>query len=65
MFLIVLLAFFVLVAILSMLGLSADSRDLRPHLPIQAPGRQANASWSEDLAGTALPPYRRVRTHLP
>ncbi len=43
MFLIFLLAFVVLMGILSVLGLTADSRDLEPHPSIQAPRQQLNA----------------------
>jgi hypothetical protein len=59
MFVLVLLGVFLLVAVASVLGFTADSRDLRPHLPVQAGGEQA--TWTEQLAHTALPPYRHVR----
>ncbi len=68
MYAIVLLGLFVLLAIVSLFGRTADSRDLRPRLPVQTPGNQPDAPWSERLVHTALPPYsraRRVRTHRP
>jgi hypothetical protein len=57
----VLIALFLLVAMASLSGLTADSRDLRPRLPVQAGGEQPQPGWTEPLANTALPPYRRVR----
>jgi hypothetical protein len=61
MFALVLVGLFLLVAVTSLLGLTADSRDLRPRLPVQAGGEQPEPGWTERLADTALPPYRRVR----
>jgi hypothetical protein len=61
MFALVLVALFLLVAVTSLLGLTADSRDLRPRLPVQAGGEQPEPGWTERLADTALPPYGRVR----
>jgi hypothetical protein len=63
MYAIALLGLFVLLAIVSALGLTADSRDLRPHLPVQSRGNQPPPSTDEQFAHTALPPYRRLRTH--
>ena len=56
MFALALLGLFVLVAVASLLGFGADSRDLRPRLPVQARGDQPDAVWSEQLTHTALPP---------
>jgi hypothetical protein len=61
MFALVLLGLFLLVAVASLLGLSADSRDLRPRLPVQAGGEQPAPTWTEQLSHTALPPARHVR----
>ena len=61
MFALVLLGLFLLVAVASVLGFSADSRDLRPRLPVQAGGEQRYPTWAEQLTHTALPPYRHVR----
>ena len=61
MFALVLFGLFLLVAVASLLGFSADSRDLRPRLPVQAGGEQRDPGWTEQLAQTALPPYRHVR----
>jgi hypothetical protein len=61
MFTLLLIALFLLVAVASLLGLTADSRDLRPRLPVQAGGQQPEPGWTERLADTALPPYERVR----
>lgn len=61
MFALVLLGLFLLVAVASLLGFSADSRDLRPRLPVQARGDLHSPAWTEQLARTALPPYRHVR----
>jgi hypothetical protein len=63
MFALVLLGLFLLVAVASLLGLSADSRDLRPRLPVQAGGEQPTPAWTEQLAHTALPPARHVGLH--
>jgi hypothetical protein len=65
MFALVLLGLFVLLAIVSLLGFTADSRDLRPRLPVQAPGNQPDFPWLERVGRTALPPYPRLRTHRP
>jgi len=43
------------------LGLTADSRDLRPHIPVQARGSQPEMSWPERLVRTALPPHYSPR----
>jgi hypothetical protein len=61
MFVLVLISLFLLVAVASLLGLTADSRDLRPRLPVQAGGEQPEPGWTEPLANTALPPYGHVR----
>jgi hypothetical protein len=61
MFALVLLGLFLLVAVASLLGYGADSRDLRPRLPVQAGGEQRDSSWTEQLTHTALPPYRHLR----
>jgi hypothetical protein len=61
MFALVLLGLFLLVTVASLLGFSADSRDLRPRLPVQVGGEQPDPVWSEQLTRTALPPYRHVR----
>jgi hypothetical protein len=61
MFALVLLGLFLLVAVASLLGLTADSRDLRPRLPVQAAGEQPEPRSTDQLAHTALPPYRHVR----
>jgi len=61
MFTLLLIALFLLVAVASLLGLAADSRDLRPRLPVQARGEQPEPGWTEPLADTALPPYGHVR----
>jgi hypothetical protein len=63
MYAIALLGLFVLLAIVSALGLTADSRDLRPRLPVQAKGSQSEPRSDEQFAHTALPPYRRLRAH--
>jgi hypothetical protein len=65
MFALVLLGLFLLVAVASLLGLSADSRDLQPRLPVQAGGEQPTPPWTERLAHTALPPARHVRLRRP
>ena len=65
MFALLLLGLFVLLAIVSLVGLTADSRDLRPRLPVQAPGNQPDFSRQEQLARTALPPHPRARIHRP
>jgi hypothetical protein len=60
----VFLGVFVLLAIVSLLGFTADSRDLcRPRLPVQAPGNQPDFPFLERIGRTALPPYPRSRTH--
>jgi hypothetical protein len=61
MFDLVLLGLFLLVTVASLLGFTADSRDLQPRLPVQAGGKQRDRSWTEQLTHTALPPYRHVR----
>jgi hypothetical protein len=61
MFALVLISLFLLVAVASLLGLSADSRDLRPRRPVQASGEQPQPGWTERLADTALPPCGHVR----
>ena len=61
MFALVLVGLFLLVAVASLLGLTADSRDLRPRLPVQAGGEQPQPGWTEPLADAALPPYAHVR----
>ena len=61
MFALVLVCLFLLVAVASLLGLTADSRDLRPRLPVQAAGEQPEPGWTEPLTDTALPPYGHVR----
>jgi hypothetical protein len=58
MFALVLVALFLLVAVTSLLGLTADSRDLRPRLPVQAGGEQPEPGWTERLADTALTAVR-------
>jgi hypothetical protein len=65
MFLVVFLGLFVVLAVVSLLGLTADSRDLRPHNPLQSRDERREGPFVERLANTALPPYRRarVRTH--
>jgi hypothetical protein len=63
MFALALLGLFVLLAIISLVGLTADSRDLRPRLPVQAPGNQPELPRYERLGRTALPPYPRLWTH--
>ena len=60
MFAVVLLGLFLLLAIAGTLGLTADSRDLRPHLPIHAPGDQPQTAPTEQFAGAELPPHRRI-----
>ena len=61
MFIIALLALFVVLAVVSSLGLTADSRDLRPHNPLQSRDDRADGPWPERLANTALPPYPSAR----
>lgn len=61
MFLLVLLGIPVAVAIVSIAGLTADSRDLTPRLPLQTPGPLPESDRSENFANTALPPFRRAR----
>ncbi|HKF34488.1 MAG TPA: hypothetical protein VKB37_19180 [Jatrophihabitantaceae bacterium] len=61
MFALVLLGLFLLVAVASLLGFGADSRDLRPRLPVQSGGEQRDPSWTEQLTHTALPPHRHLR----
>jgi hypothetical protein len=61
MFALLLAAPLLLVAVASLLGLSADSRDLRPRRPVQARGEQPQPGWTEPRADTALPPYAHVR----
>ena len=60
MFAVVLLGLFLLLAVASMLGLTADSRDLRPQLPVHAPGDQPETPSTEQFVNTALPPYPRT-----
>lgn len=62
MLLLVLLGVFVVVAILSIFGMTADSRDLRPRLPLQARGLRPENDRPESFSHTALPPFRRART---
>jgi asparagine synthetase A len=61
MFIIALLALFVLLAVVSSLGLTADSRDLRPHNSLQSHDDRADLAWTDNLSNTALPPYPRAR----
>jgi len=63
MFAVVLLGLFLFLSVVSVLGHTADSRDLRPHRPVQTPGNEPDAPWAEHFVNTALPPYRRVGTH--
>jgi hypothetical protein len=63
MYAIVFLAFFVLIAVVSLFGWTADSRDLSPRLPLQAPGQQPDARSQEPVTRTALPPQPRWRAH--
>ena len=65
MYALALLGLFVLLAIVSLLGLTADSRDLRPRLPVQSRGNQPVPPSDEQFVHTALPPYHRVRAHHP
>ena len=65
MFALVLVALFLLAAVASLAGLTADSRDLRPRLPVQARGEQPEPGWTKPRADTALPPYGRVRLRRP
>ena len=65
MFAVVLLGIFIALAVVSLLGLTADSRDLRPRIPLQAPGDQPNAPFAERIGRTALPPYRHLRLRRP
>ena len=61
MYALMLAALFLLVAVASPAGLTADSRDLRPRLPVHASGEQPQPRSTEPLANTALPPYGHVR----
>ena len=63
MYAIVFLALFVLLAVVSLLGWTADSRDLRPHLPLQARGDQRELPMLEPIAHAALPPHPRPHAH--
>jgi hypothetical protein len=62
---VVFLGIFIALAVVSLLGLTADSRDLRPRRPLQAPGDQPDAPFAELTAHTALPPYRQLRLRRP
>lgn len=61
MYLLFLLGVFVAMAILSVVGMSADSRDLTPRLPLQARGARPDNDQPERFSQTALPPFRRAR----
>lgn len=61
MFVLVLLGLFLLVTVASLLGFTADSRDLQPRLPVQAGGDQPERGRMEQVTHTALPPYPHVR----
>jgi hypothetical protein len=58
-----LVALFVLVAVVSLLGWTADSRELRPRLPLQAPRQRPEPLLAESVAATALPSRGRIRLH--
>lgn len=62
MFAIMLLGLFLVLAIVSMLGLTADSRDFHPRLPVQAPNNRRDLPSAEPIEHTALPPSRQFRT---
>ena len=63
MYAIVFLALFVALAVVSLLGWTADSRDLRPRLPLQARGKQPELPMPEPISHTALPPHPRAHVH--
>jgi hypothetical protein len=64
-FALVLVGLYLLVAVASLPGLTADSRDLRPRLPVQGAASSPEPRWTKPRADTALPPYRRVRDRPP
>lgn len=61
MFALMLLGVFVLLAVVSLLGLTADSRDFRPGLPVQGPDKRHDAPSTEPIERTALPPAGHFR----